>query len=75
MPTSSRLHRLAYYMIGLSIGLMMVGLIVTTRNQYLHQPDPNAPDAFGWGAPANPPPAPTAHPAPEAAPKDRGAPR
>lgn len=58
MPTSSRLHRLAYYMIGLAIGLMMVGLIVTTRNQYLHQPDPNAPDVSRPSGPGTPPPGP-----------------
>lgn len=47
MPTTPRLHRLAYYMIGLSIGLMMVGLIVSLRSQYMHQGEgvPQATDA------------------------------
>ncbi len=53
MPTTSRLHRLAYYMIGLAIGLMLVGLIVTTRNRYLHQPAPGPEPATTGAAASN----------------------
>jgi len=54
MPTTPRLHRLAFYMIGLSIGLMMVGLIVSLRSQYMHQPDPTPPNGAAQGQSATP---------------------
>jgi hypothetical protein len=49
MASTPRLHRLAYYLIGLAIGLMMVGVIVSLRSQYMHQPQAQAPNAGGVG--------------------------
>ncbi len=61
-PSTPRTQKVGYYLLGLAIGLMIVGLIVSARQRAMNAPDPNAPigatPPTPATAPASPAPAP-----------------